>query len=128
MSRVVVGHLAFEIFGIGRELLAARGDGPALGNPECQVGGDGREDADFGSFLAVQRARLAALGLRFDDVDAESQAAFEAIGLEQRIRVCERQHAPVELAAKGRAFVEYSKSPKMMSRGSGCWVNRLSLK
>jgi len=42
--------------------------------------------------------------MRFDHVDAEPQATLEAVELEERIRVGERQHAPVDLGAKVGAF------------------------
>ena len=57
-------------------------------------------------FLAIERAGLATFGLSSMMCEAEPDAAFEALGLEERVRVGERQHAPVELGAESVAGVE----------------------
>ncbi len=54
-------------------------------------------------------------------------AGFESLGLEQRIRVGERQHAPVELGAEQVAFLEIEVAEIDVAR-QRCWLKRLSLK
>jgi hypothetical protein len=42
--------------------------------------------------------------MRLDEVDTQAETAFEAVGMHERVRVRQREHAPVELAAEVGAF------------------------
>src|SRR4051812_31630558 len=66
--RVVFGHRAVEVVGVGAEILPARRDRPALRHAEGGVDIQRGEDGRFRITLAVERARLPAFGLRLDDV------------------------------------------------------------
>src|SRR5205085_5363891 len=82
------------------ELVMARVERPAPGDAPGDEGGAGGEDARFRVFLVLQRAGLTAFGPEIENVGAEAQAPFDAVVLDDRIGVVERQGAPVELGTK----------------------------
>ena len=106
MSRVEVREPARQVVTRILERLSAHRDRPALRNAIRSGRGNGGEWRHLGKVFAVEGARLAQFGMSFDDVHANAGAGFEALGLEQRIRVGQRQHAPVELAADPVAGLE----------------------
>ena len=106
MSRVKVRQPAREVVTRILERLAAHRDRPALRDAIRRGQRNGGEWRHLAKVFAVEGARLAQFGVSFDYVHANAGAGFEALGLEQRIGVGQRQHAPVDLAADPVADLE----------------------
>src|SRR6185295_3066104 len=103
---VIVGHFADEIVGARGVLLGTQRDCPALGNPIRAIDRDGGKDSHRLHLLLARRAGDAAFEVAFDEVDAESEARFEAIRSEEGIGVRESQRAPVEVGAESDALAD----------------------
>src|SRR6187551_1739024 len=88
------------------ELVVANVERPTPGDAPGKESGAAREDACFGVFLVIDGARLTTFGSEIENGEAEPQAPFEPVGLDGRVRIVERQRAPVELGTESVAGVK----------------------
>src|SRR5436190_3879711 len=103
-----VGILVLAIGGVVDqfELVVTNVERPTPGDAPGKERGAAREDACFGVFLVLERAGLTTFGSEIENGEAEPQAPFEPVGLYGRVRIAERQRAPVELGTESVTSVK----------------------